>query len=224
MYRRTPCLKPLGKFFEQPITQWITDDSNPPKSVQGICFKFKHTLVSFSCPNWPFQMIALCTIPVLLSRHIKEFTDLHIEASASGCNDLLLCHGSYPFFNIVFPRETTDPVTSCMSVLSLLKGLKIQGSGLFFKDFCYRSRGSCLHQSLFFFTGFIFLLQFCNISNVIVLNHKFIIHLQSHLAESKGWWERHFRTWILEKLQNKCCCFFFVKLDYTHTQSFINDT
>ena len=80
-------------------------------------------------------MTALCIIPVLLSRHIKEFTDLHIEVLASGCSDLLLCHGSYPFFNTVFPRDTTNQVTSCMSLLSLVKGLRIQGSDLLFKDF-----------------------------------------------------------------------------------------
>ena len=80
-------------------------------------------------------MTALCIIPVLLSRHIKEFTDLHIEGSASGCSDLLLCHGSYPFFNTVFPRDTTNQVTSCMSLFSLFKGLRIQGSDLLFKDF-----------------------------------------------------------------------------------------
>ena len=45
------------------------------------------------------------------------------------------CHGSYPFFNTVFPRDTTNQVTSCMSLLSLFKGLRIQGSDLLFKDF-----------------------------------------------------------------------------------------
>lgn len=118
-----------------------------------MCFKFKYALVSFGCPKWSFQMSALCIIPVLLSRHIKEFTDLHIAASASGCSDLWPCHGSYPFFNTVFLSDTSDQVTSCMSLLSLLKGLKIQGSGWFFKDFCH-TRGSCQHQSLFFCTGF----------------------------------------------------------------------
>lgn len=61
-------------------------------------------------------MIALYIIPVLLSEHIKEFTDLHIEASASGFCDLLLCHGSYAFFNSVFPGDTTNQVISYLSL------------------------------------------------------------------------------------------------------------
>lgn len=117
-------------------------------------------------------MTALCIIPVLLSRHIKEFTDLHIEASASGCSDLLLCHGSYPFFNTVFPRDTTDQVTSCMSLLSPFKGLRIQGSDLFFKDFYYKPSSITFHLQIFF------LLHFCNIINMVFLNHKFIIHFE----------------------------------------------
>lgn len=120
-------------------------------------------------------MTALWIIPVLLSRHIKEFTDLHIEASASGCSDLLLCHGSYPFFNTVFPRDTTDQITSCMSLLSLVKGLRIQGSDLFFKDFCYQWR--LMPSSITFLFHRVFSYCNFNIINIIFLYHRFIIHV-----------------------------------------------
>lgn len=72
MHSKTWCLKPLGKWFE-PIMKWITDNSNLPKSVQDVHFKFKYTLVSLGCPEWPFQVIALCIIPVLLSRPIRVY-------------------------------------------------------------------------------------------------------------------------------------------------------
>lgn len=130
---------------------------------QNQCNAYFSNSNTLQCPSavrkWPLQMIALCIIPVLLSRHIKEFTDLHIEASASGCSDLLLCHGSYPFFNTVFPRDTTDRVTRRMSLLSLCKGLRIQGSGLFFKDFCYEQ--SPMPSSItFLFIGIFFYYNF----------------------------------------------------------------
>lgn len=135
MQRKPQSLKQLEKRFEQSLQNELLTISIDPNQ----CNAYASNSNTFQCPpavrKWPLQMTALCIMPVLLSRHIKEFTDLHIEVLASGCSDLLLCHGSYPFFNTVFPRDTTNQVTSCMSLLSLFKGLRIQGSDLLFKDF-----------------------------------------------------------------------------------------
>lgn len=114
-------------------------------------------------------MIALYIIPVLLSGHIKEFTDLHIEASASGFSDLSLCHGSYPFFNSRFPE--IQPIKSqaichfaiiilkilnwdhiCSSRTSAMKPSSGHHQSLVFIDFCYNFQAD--------FTYFFFFIYF----------------------------------------------------------------
>lgn len=142
-HRKLLCLKYLAKLLEGPLQNELL--TIPIHQNQGNAYVSNSN--TLQCPSavrkWPLQMTALCIILVLLSRHIKEFTDLHIEASASGCSDLLLCHGSYPFFNTVFPRDTTDQVTSCMSLLSLFRGLKARGQVS--SRTSATSRGSCYH-------------------------------------------------------------------------------
>jgi hypothetical protein len=106
------------------------------------------TYLEIATPNDFFVYI----IPVLLSEHIKEFTDLHTEASASGCCDLLLCHGSYPFFNSVFPGDTANKVMSYMSLCCLHSRDSESRVRLLFKDIYYEpiSTASCCYRHFYY--------------------------------------------------------------------------